>query len=72
VLGNVADLAPETASLGDGFPHRRSVDAVLRGGGLNRLFRVAITAGQVGLKRVRDLNPIRLFGNPSEWKRSTF
>src|ERR1019366_4544157 len=59
VLGNVADLAFDTASPGDNFPHRRSVDAVLRGSGLNGLFRVAIAAGEVGPKCVRDCVDIR-------------
>jgi hypothetical protein len=54
VLGNIADLAFETACPGDDLPHRRSVDSVLSGSGLNGLFRVAIAAGEVGLKRVRN------------------
>jgi len=59
VLGNVADLAFETASPGDDLPHCRSVDAVLRRSGLNRYFGIAIAASEIGLKGVRDCVDIR-------------
>jgi hypothetical protein len=68
VLGNVADLAFETASLGDDFPHCRSVDAVLRGNGPNRLFRVAIAAGEVSLKCDRDCVDVRYCTQRSQVK----
>lgn len=64
VLGNVTDLAFKTAGPGYNFPHRRSVDAVLRGSGLNSLLRIAIAAGEVGLKRVRDCVDV-CHGKPS-------
>lgn len=68
MLGDIADLAIQTTGTGDDFPHRRGVHAVPGGSGLNGLFGVAIAAGQVGLKRIRDGVDI-LDGKPGQSKR---